>query len=194
MYRRFAISKRSLPIIQVYGFPYPTSPVRSLQRVSSMMNGRKSLFLLRSSADILALQRMPSSGQMHLSNMPLPLRLRSERGQQHLPKRSLQAMKQCSLSRRREQRSAQIVTLITRKNHQLRASHTRPTNNSIKQIPSRFSCRVVTRQRLSPNALVSAGYSVCLSCNSRRRDALCISISFIVPLPLIIFPVSSLKL
>ena len=98
MYRRFLTSKENLQIIQAYGFPYPTSPVRSLQRVQLMMNGRKSVFLPRSSADILSLQRIRSSCQMHSLNIPLPLRLRSERGQQHLRKRSLQAMKQCSLN------------------------------------------------------------------------------------------------
>jgi hypothetical protein len=35
-------------------------------------------------------------------------------------------------------------------------------------------------------------YTTCLSCISRRRDALCNSICLIVPLPIIRFPVSSL--
>ena len=99
----------------------------------------------------------------------------------------------------KEQRSAQITILITRRNRQPRASQTR-LNFPVKQTPSRFSCRVVTRhlaaqtEGLSQPRQQDRGYVVCLPCVSRRRDALCIFISLIVPLPLIIRPVSSLKL
>ena len=108
-------------------------------------------------------------------------------------------MKQCSLSKRREQRSAQIMILITKRNRQPKASQTR-SNYPVKQMPSRFSCRVITRhlaaqtEGLSQLHQQDRGHAVCLPCVSRRRDALCISISLIVPLPLIICLVSSLEI
>jgi hypothetical protein len=89
--------------------------------------------------------------------------------------------------------------ILIMRNRRLRASQTR-LNISVKQTPSRFSYRVVTRHLAAQTESLSQlhqqdrGYVVCFPCVSRRRDALCVSISLIVPLPLIIFPVSSLKL
>ncbi|KAF9729812.1 hypothetical protein PMIN01_11745 [Paraphaeosphaeria minitans] len=127
------------------------------------------------------LLRQIAKKSKHWASMSLPGRSRSGNGRKHLRKRLGQEMKQDTPRKRREQRSAWIMTWIIRINHELRAFQTR-----IISIVYEANPFAATYEQ-------NCDYVVCLSCISRRRDARCISICFVVPLPLITFPISSLN-
>jgi hypothetical protein len=96
------------------------SPAKNLHGKKLEMMIQKYAFLVHSSASILLRRRAKYSG--HCVSTHLPRGSQNGSDQKHLLRRLSQAMKQSTLNKRREQRSAlQIMILIMRTHHHPRA-------------------------------------------------------------------------